>query len=190
MRYIRDLNPPWENPESVGTLDNGMKVVRVQTPWDYGMESYFLGHCLGSKDFLNFEVGHRAFSVRDTYGIPHATILCLKNGIVSPYQGSADLGTFQMGNIGGELLRIIQVRGRHDAPANINYLRPVRKWFMRCVDHLYQGVPDKIVDMHNFIFGDTDEEYHEHYMMDDEDNHWLGGHVGPTAAGKRGYLSY
>jgi hypothetical protein len=189
VRQIRDVKKPWENPEVVGRVRDH-SIVRVQTPWDYGLETYFLDHCLGTKHFETFERGHRAFSVRDRYGVPHATILTLRPEMVSPYMGCTDLGTTQFGNVGGELVRVLQVRGRKDKPARVDYLRMVRSWFMECVGHEYQGPNQKIVDMHNYVFGDNDTDYHDLYLLDDEEQDYLGAWTGEAPEVHQGWLSF
>jgi hypothetical protein len=189
VRQIRNVKKPWENPEPLGHPAEGWSVVRVQTPWDYGLETYFLDHCLGTKHFETFERGHRVFSLRDQYDVPHATILALKPNIVSPYMGFTDLGTMQVGNVGGEILRILQVRGRHDSPARVEYLRMVRNWFMECVGHKYEGADQRIVDMHNLVFGDSDTQYHDAYLLDEDERGYPGAWVGDPPAAMQGWLS-
>src|SRR3954462_1281928 len=127
-RFIRRMSIPWEKPEVVHDFDDGWKIVRVQTAWDYGIEGWFLDHCLGTKHFDTFEQGHRVFSLRDRYDVPHATILCLLPEIVSPYMGCADLGVADYFGIEGENLKILQVRGRKDALARPEFLYKVGEW--------------------------------------------------------------
>jgi hypothetical protein len=189
MRQIRDLKKPWEYPEPVGQVENGWTIVRVQTPWDYGLETYFLDHCLGTKHFEAFEKGHRVFSLRDEYEVPHCTILCLKPGFVSAYAAFADLGTTQRAELGGEELHVLQVRGRHDNPAGVKYLKLVRSWFLENLGREYEGIEPEIVDMHNLVFGDKDDQYHHAYILNEDERIYEGAWVGADPTGGRGWLS-
>lgn len=183
--YIKVLEKPWENPEVVHDFGDGRTVVRVQTPWDYCLESWFLDHCLCSKHFETFEVGHRVFSVRDRWGIPHATILCLLPGVTSPYSGCADLHTVDYYRIGGENLRILQVRGREDRLAQTADIQAIGEWL---------GIDlSRELGLGAAVFGDNDSDYHLRHLL--PYNHlwenWTPASKKPINGSiERGWLSY
>lgn len=177
-RFIRFIEKPWENPEVLHEFDQGWKIVRCQTAWDYGMEGWFLDHCLGTKHFDTFEKGHRVFSLRDSDDIPHATILCLLENRVSPYMGCSDLR--DRGNyytIEGETMSVLQVRGRNDTLAKAEYLNMVSHW-------LTGENADKFVLLSAHIFGDQDEDYHTRALLDE--NHFYTGWTPDSAAPEHG----
>lgn len=183
--YIKHGERPWENPEVLHTFRDQWTIVRVQTPWDYCLETWYLDHCLGSKHFETFELGHRVFSLRDTYGIPHATILGILPDITSPYMGCSDLLTTDFFNIGGENLRILQVRGREDDLATRESLFKVCEW-------LQMAMPKTLLHQ-TALFGDTDMDYHVRSLLPAEHtwNEWTPASKAPHHEGlEKGWLSF
>lgn len=185
-RFVRHMEKPWENPEELHAFDNGWKIVRVQTEWDYGLETWFLDHCLGTKHFATFEIGHRVFSLRDDYEVPRATILGLLSEKTSPYMTFSDLCTMDYFSIGGEEMRILQVRGRNDALATPKAMTYVADWL---------GIElPKELELATLVFGDDDTSYHDRHLLDEEDRiytGWTPPSRGPEHGGiLRGWLSF
>ena len=185
-RFIRHLEKPWENPEVIHTFEEGWKIVRCQTAWDYGLEGWFLDHCLGTKHFETFEKGHRVFSLRDPDDIPHATILCLLEEKVSPYMFCADLrDNGDWYTIEGETMCVLQVRGRNDALAKPEYLNLVSNWLRG------EGC-DKLTLLSAHVFGDKDDDYHIRALLSEDHDFgwWTPDSKAPNHGGiERGWLS-
>src|SRR6266550_2466101 len=94
LRDISIGDIPWESPEVVWTTPNApYTIVKCNSQWDYELEGWYLGHCLGTKNYVEFSKAHVAYSLRDRLGIPHATILCLRQEEYSPYGGGWDIGS-------------------------------------------------------------------------------------------------
>lgn len=170
MRDMLRMEIPWESPAVVWET-GPYSIVRCETQWDYGMEGYFLAHCIGTKDYVSFSEAHSIYSLRDPFGIPHATILCLKQGHFSPYGDSFDLGTnssfYPEGKVGDKCV-VLQVRGREDALAMVPYHRIVRDWFRENGGVILWDDEslDRAVQKHH----DTDYDYHFRYLLDESVN--------------------
>jgi hypothetical protein len=180
---------PWEKREVVGRIDD-YTIERVQTPKDYGTETVFLWHCLGTKNFERFEIGHRVFSLRDKHGIPHATILTLKPNVVSAYGSCADLGVIDNMNVGGEALRVLQVRGRNDELAAPRFLRIAGKWWEECSG---RQIPDGVkhtTALQAHIFGDSDMNYHLNYQMEPSKNPYKNAKPDEADSIRRDWVSW
>jgi hypothetical protein len=169
------VEKPWEKYRVVCKLDNQYDIVALETQWDYCLEGYFLAHCLGTKDFDEFNENHVAYSLRDSLQIPHATILCLRDGKWSDYGHSSDLGsTAYFYPESGLRARVLQVRGREDCVAALPYHRLVREWYK---DHGGELViTDDRLDFwcNSRMTGDHDEFYHYKYLLNTAVNffHW------------------
>lgn len=167
---------PWENPQVVWTHPEGAySVVLCDTQWDYALETYFLAHCLGTKDYREFSDAHVVYSIRDQFGIPHATILCQRNGKLSPYGTCYDLGTaeyFRPHHRGTPKLespmRVLQVRGRNDDLAMLPYLELAQQWFVAMGGN--PKIPFRKWNQAVYRHMDTDFEYHFCYLLDESNN--------------------
>lgn len=189
MRFTNLLSkgsPPWEESNVEWTTDDGAYVVaELRTQWDYELESYYLAHCLGTKDAVEFGQGHKAFSLRDRLGFPHCTILLLANGSKSPYGGSSDLLTPYSMTLTSKTMpwmdlpdgatwswkyKVLQVRGRNDRVARWEYYSIVRQWFKA---HGGKFKRDHTVEEYQRVvmaLCDTDLKYHYGYLLDESSN--------------------
>lgn len=169
LRDLLTIEKPWESYRIVWT-DPTMQydLVAVETQWDYGLESYFLDHCLGTKDAEEFGEAHAVYSLRDSHRIPHATVLCLRTGHYSVYQAATDLGTtahcIPERNTS---VRVLQVRGRRDRLAATPFHRLVRDWYLSAGGVMV--LDPKSLDnwCKSTMWADHDEQYHYDYRMDD-----------------------
>lgn len=166
--------PEWEERRPVWADPHGAYTIEIlESQWDYELEGFFLAHCLGTKDAAEFNLGHRAYSVRDRFGIPHATVLCAFADVWSPYGKSADLGTiepFWPEKTDGPELNVLQVRGRCDALAMLPFHKLVRQWYEDRGGKLQ--VPDSTMDTAVTRLGDSDVMYHCGYQLDLSVNHF------------------
>lgn len=171
LRNLREHLPvPWENPEVVWEHpDAPYSIAKCDTPWDYGTEGYFLAHCLGTKDYHEFSEAHMVYSLRDALGIPHATILCLREDHHSPYGACWDIGSvLPFMPEPGNPMRILQVRGRYDDVAMIPYHRMVRDWFVDQGGELSVQIDD--FERVLARYQDTDTDYHFRYLINESKN--------------------
>lgn len=169
LRDISKVVIPWEKPEVVWEHPEGAySVCKCDTPRDWNFEGYFLAHCLGTKEYEEFSKAHVVYSLRDKRGIPHATILCLREDEFSPYGAAWDIGSILPFQPEDEPLRILQVRGREDDIAHPVFHCMVREWY---VAHggIIQADIANIVEFLR-VRGDSDENYHFRYLMDDSVN--------------------
>lgn len=171
-RDMLTMEIPWESREVLWEdPQGGYTVERVASQWDYGLEGYFLAHCMGTKDFDEFEKAHRVYSLRDAKGIPHCTILCQRTDEWSPYGRSTDLGTvepFWPEKAGGIEVTVLQVRGRQDALAMLPFHKLVREWYEARGGKLM--VADSRMDAACLSIGDDDFEYHFQHKLDESVN--------------------
>ena len=175
LRDIRGIDIPWENPEVVYECPGGgYSVQRCASQWDYWLETYFLAHCLGTKDYADFSKSHVVYSLRDKYGIPHATILCVREDEPSPYGMCWDIGSYHLFTPEDERIRVLQVRGRNDAIAHPIFHALVREWYRHKGGRIDMDV-GKIV---RFLQakGDKDTQYHFRFILDETTNHFLFTH--------------
>jgi hypothetical protein len=183
------MDIPWEKTEVVWTEPAGAYTIqRVTTEWDYGLEGYFLAHCLGTKDVPRFERIHKVYSLRDKLGIPHCTILCASAQQWSEYGNSADLGTvetFWPEGFDGPELNVLQVRGRCDAIAMLPYHQLVREWYEAKGGKL--TMPDADLNRAVIRMGDDDYAYHFQYKLDESVNvfNWAYRNVHRREAAQR-----
>lgn len=181
LRDISATIPPWENPAPVWKSQSGAySIVKCDTQWDYQLETYYLAHCLGTKDYNAFSRAHMVYSLRDELGIPHATILCVRPDEYSPYGMSWDIGSYHTFDPepGEQALRILQVRGRQDDLAMECYHSIVRDWYTQFGGEVPKRVIPKIVAF-CALHGDSDVNYHFRYLLDEQKNafewaHWNG----------------
>ena len=162
---LRDMPPPWEQRDVVDTF-GAYTVERVSTQWDYELEGFYLAHCLGTKDADEFNRIHRVFSIREAeLGIPHATILAVKKGKQkhSPYGICSDLGSHANCMVRGDKLRVLQVRGRHDALARPEFLSVAAAFYCSRGGRL--RVPLQAIQKFAERKGDQDVLYHYHFLM-------------------------
>ena len=116
------------------------------------------------------------YSLRDTLGVPHATILCVRDGEYSPYGPCWDIGSKLpfMPEPLGQQLRILQVRGRNDALAMAPYHAITREWYAQNGGTLQVSL-DKFVKLILKV-GDDDYAYHFRYKLDERNGflwtHW------------------
>lgn len=171
---LLEVEKPWEKYRKVWTDPQGQyDIVAIETQWDYCLEGYFLAHCLGTKDFDEFNSDHIVYSLRDSLQIPHATILCLRDSKWSVYGNSADLGTtaffFPEPDIRA---RVLQVRGREDCIAALPFHRLVREWYKSRGGKL--AIAEDRMDWwcKSRLTGDHDEDYHYEYNLDPSVNYF------------------
>ena len=175
LRDISDIDIPWENPEVIWDIPKSpYTIVRCDTQWDYGMEGYFLAHCLGTKDHDAFSKAHVCYSLRDTLGVPHCTILCVREDEYSPYGYAWDIGSVRSFTPEGESLRILQVRGREDRIAMPIFHAYVRDWYTRNGGKIDVDIT-KLVNLLKKQ-GDNDRNYHFRYLLDESVNHFTWAH--------------
>lgn len=175
LRDISNVEIPWENPFEVWEDPSGAYTVqRCASQWDWWLESYFLAHCLGTKNYEEFSKNHVVYSIRDKVGVPHATILCVREDCYSPYGRCWDIGSVQIFTPEEEPLRVLQVRGRNDAIAHPIFHAIARDWYVR-----YGGrIEAPIESIVNVVMklGDDDLDYHFRYMLDERNGflwtHW------------------
>lgn len=165
---------PWESRRVVWNEPLGAYTIEaLESQWDYALEGFFLAHCLGTKDYDEFSLSHKAYSVKDEMGFPHATILCGIADVWSPYGRSADIGTvepFWPELASGPELNVLQVRGRCDALAMLPFHKMVREWYEDRGGKLQ--VADSTIDAAVARLGDDDVEYHFEYRLDESVNHF------------------
>lgn len=165
MKDLTDWMPfPWEQREVVAEMD-GHEVVTVVTPHDFALEGFLLAHCLGTKNVPEFLQNHRIFSVRDKNGVPHCTILYTFNREHSEYGKSDDFAASLPGVWKGKGMHLLQVRGRVDDLARVEYHRIARAVHR----HVMKGdieIPDVHLDRWCIGMGDRDTIYHRGYRID------------------------
>lgn len=173
MRDISNITVPWESTQEVWR-DGPYSIVRSDSQWDWWLESYFLAHCLGTKNHAEFSKAHVVYSLRDAFGIPHATILCVREDEFSPYGRCWDVGSHHNFQPEQESVRILQVRGRNDDLAMAPYHALIRDWYVQNGGILQVPI-DKFVQ---YILreGDADYDYHFRYKLDTKRNGFLWTH--------------
>lgn len=73
-RDVRKMDKPYKCREVIGTCSNGWTVERVSIE-DFGMEGFFMGHCLGKDELSDNRLRDRVvLSLREPDGTPHVTI--------------------------------------------------------------------------------------------------------------------
>jgi hypothetical protein len=173
MRDISNITVPWESTQEVWR-DGPYSIVRSDSQWDWWLETYFLAHCLGTKNHAEFSKAHVVYSLRDTFGIPHATILCVREDEFSPYGRCWDVGSHHNFQPEQESVRILQVRGRNDDLAMAPYHAIVRDWYVQN-GGIIQVPIDKFVE-YIMRVGDPDVDYHFRYKLDQRNGflwtHW------------------
>lgn len=177
LKDISAIDIPWENPLVVYQVPDSPYTIQVcNTEWDYGIEGYLLAHCLGTKDFDDFSKAHAVYSLRDAIGIPHATILCVREDEYSPYGMCWDIGGVEWftPEDPSEKLRILQVRGRNDDIAHPVFHAMVRAWYENFGGKLIVE-PQKLVKLLRKL-GDKDKKYHFEYLLDESTNHFGWAH--------------
>ena len=177
LKDISEIVPPWENPLVVYEIpDSPYTIQKCDTEWDYGIEGYFLAHCLGTKDFDHFSRAHAVYSLRDAAGIPHATILCVREDEYSPYGMCWDIGGVEWftPEDPSEKLRILQVRGRNDDIAHPVFHSMVRGWYVNFGGRILVDI-EKLVNL-LMRKGDHDFEYHFEYLLDESTNQFGWAH--------------
>lgn len=175
LRDISDITIPWENPRIVWEVPDSPYTIQVcDTAWDYGMEGYFLAHCLGTKDHESFRKAHAVYSLRDQGNFPHATILCCRDGEYSPYGAAWDIGSVLSFQPEGESLRVLQVRGREDAIAHPVFHAMVRAWYVAHGGEIQVDIA-RLVELLT-KHGDDDYKYHFRYLLDESVNHFQWAH--------------
>jgi hypothetical protein len=138
----------------------------VDTEWDYRLEGYMLGHCLGVKDFKEFDSRHQVLSLRDTVGVPHATVLTTYLRTLSEYGLSDDLfGSDPAIYQDKTILHMLQIRGRHDRIARPEYHQIVRRWW-KDAGGSYERTDEELDRICRTAYPDTDRTYHYSYLMD------------------------
>lgn len=175
MRDISNIVVPWDNPQEVWRdPSDAYSIVRSDSQWDWWLETYFLAHCLGTKNHAEFAKPHVVYSLRDSLDIPHATILCVRHGWYSPYGRCWDVGSNKVFAPENERLRILQVRGRNDELAMAQYHALVRDWYVSNGGELQVPI-DKFVQ-YIMRVGDDDLDYHFRYKLDERNGfswaHW------------------
>lgn len=180
LRNILEMDIQWENPERVWEeAEGGYSIVKVATQWDYCLEGYFLSHCIGTKDIDTFGIAHKVYSLRDALGVPHCTILCQNIDKQSMYGASGDIITHLpfLPEAEGPILRVLQVRGRHDKLAMRPYMQMVLDWYKKFGGEWEQEEEHMIRLIENYCskaqYADFDFLYHFRYMMDDKKHPWL-----------------
>lgn len=177
---LRDISVggvPWENPASVwNTSDGAYSIQRCDTAWDYALEGWYLAHCLGTKDYEQFSKAHVVYSLRDRLGIPHATILCVRPEEYSPYGRCWDIGSGRVFTPESSEpdLRVLQVRGRHDAIAMPIFHAIVRAWYVAHGGYIEVEIAALVRYLQRE--GDDDFAYHFRYLMDERDNAFTWAH--------------
>lgn len=156
----------WDNPDFLWVdKHTAYGVCEIITQDDFQQEGLLLAHCLGTKRADDWNVWHRMFSIRDREGLPHATILTTRNPKESPYGFCRDLGTGYPMSYDGEQLWILQVRGRGDHIAYIDFHRIARRFYR---DH--EGrIPVSDSNMDHLLSEageDRDFAYHFDYKYD------------------------
>lgn len=149
----------WQDKHSAYGITN------VVTQNDYGIEGKMLAHCLGTKRAEHFNGAHRVFSIRDPEGVPHATILTTRNPQESPYGMCRDLATGMPMYLDDEKLWVLQVRGRDDALAMLDFHRIARRWYIDYGGILRVGERN-LDDLVRSNRPDRDEAYHFEYKYD------------------------
>lgn len=141
----------------------GYSIEVVETEWDYGVEGFMLAHCLGTKDWMKFHKNHVVFSIRDKYGVPHATLLYARSRTESDYGDFNDFlgGTPMM--YYGEALHHLQARGRNDNLAMRPFHRIAREFHKSRGGTL--GRHNAILDAYCTLHGDRDRRYHYEYTL-------------------------
>lgn len=154
---------PWENNEPVWWDTRSAYVVTdIITQADFELEGKLLAHCLGTKNALEWNKVHRMFSIRGPEGLPHATILCVYNGKTSPYGACADLTSSEPFKIDGKKLRVLQVRGRDDDLAAVQFHRIARRFYKAHGGKIRTN--DKRLDALCHKYSDNDTAYHFELM--------------------------
>lgn len=172
LRDLLSIDKPWSEYRIVWTDPTGQyDMVAVETQWDYGLEGYFLAHCLGTKDFEEFNEDHVVYSLRDSRRIPHATALCIRDGKRSLYGQSTDLGTMAPFRPEPGLdARVLQVRGREDKLAALPYHRLVRDWYIASGGELMLDPKRLDAWCTRSAFSDFDWQYHCDFLLDESVN--------------------
>jgi len=172
------VEKPWEKYRIVWSDPNGQyDMVAIETQWDYCLEGYFLAHCLGTKDFDEFNDIHVAYSLRDSLRIPHATVLCLRDSKWSDYGKSADLGTTAFFYPeSGLRARVLQVRGREDCVAALPFHRLVREWYSSHGGQLVIEQERLDAWCRSRMMGDHDDLYHYQYSLNPSVNFFQWAH--------------
>lgn len=157
---------PWDDNEFLwADAHTAYGVTNIITQDDFMLEGRMLAHCLGTKKADDWNVWHRMFSIRDDMGVPHATILATRNPQKSPYGMCRDLVTGSPMEVDGENLWVLQVRGRGDALAMLDFHRIARRFFL--AHNGYIRVTERNLDdivRHNRP--DKDMAYHFEYKYD------------------------
>lgn len=175
--------PKYNTRMQVGA-DGPFSIERVMTKRDYEVESWLMAHSLAAWRADSWEFDHRVFSIRDTeYGIPHATIVTEMIETMeprSPFARCADLGVRSPFVIGGKSLRLMRVMGRGGLLAAPPYLRIARDWYT----HHFGTTPSEhnwwLVEAEARYRGDSDAQYHEHYLLDESKNPWTVSKRSPS----------
>ena len=178
LRDLISIKKPWSEYRIVWSEPEGQyDMVAIETQWDYGLEGYFLAHCLGTKDYEEFSETHIAYSLRDSLRIPHATILCVRDGARSMYGGCTDLGTTRSFTPEeGVSCRVVQVRGRQDTLAAMPYHRIVRSWFVAHGGALIMSPDTLDYWCESPRLADHDWQYHCEYLLDESVNFFNWAH--------------
>jgi hypothetical protein len=180
---ILKMGAPWEERIPIWAPKSGAYTLEeVRTQWDYELEGYFLAHCLGTKDSTEFNKAHRVFSLRDSLGFPHCTVLLHRDGVWSPYGRSADLFTENRVLIGNRWYKVLQVRGREDAIARPEYYGLVVQWF----ESLGGVMEFDLGEIQRYLMrrGDSDIKYHYSYLLDQSVNYFDYSHFNRGLAEK------
>jgi len=168
LRDITTVIPPWERPDVVWK-SGPYSIVKCDTQWDYQLETYYLAHCLGTKDYDGFSRAHVVYSLRDELGYPHATILCVREDEYSPYGRCWDIGSYEYFTPEpGENLRVLQVRGRYDDIAMPIYHAIAREWYIQFGGKIQVDEAKLVTFLERT--GDDDWNYHFRYLLDEERN--------------------
>lgn len=168
---ILRLGAPWEERIPVwGNKSGSYTLEEVRMQWDYELEGFFLAHCLGTKDANAFNKAHRVFSLRDSLGFPHCTVLLQRDGEWSPYGKSGDLFTDNRMLIGNRWYKVLQVRGREDQIARPEFYSMVVEWY----ESLGGKMEMPLAEIQRFLLrrGDTDIKYHYSYLLDQSVNYF------------------
>jgi hypothetical protein len=166
---LADFLPiPWDGRASIHSPEPGYTVEKIVTDFDFGLEGYLLGHCLGTKDVPDFKKNHELYSIRDVDGIPHATILYARDRKGSPYGSCDDFMHSTPARIFGEDMHLLQVRGRHDRIAARPYHRMARKFHKAYTGRILAS--ETHLDIRCMWIGDRDWSYHNKWKFEENFN--------------------
>lgn len=164
--------PEWDQRVQVwGNRTGSYSIEEVRTQQDFQKETYYLAHCLGTKRAESFNQVHRVFSVRDSLGFPHATILLQRDGTYSPYGDSRDMYTNKTMLIGNRHYHVLQVRGREDRLSRPEFFTMAAEWYESCGGKLENPLGE--IQRMLLRRGDQDVNYHYRYLLDESVNHFL-----------------